>query len=134
MGVRKYKPTSPGRRQGMVSDFADITKKKPEKALLTPLRSAYGRNSHGRITSRYRWRGAKKLYRVVDFKRKKDDIPARVVAIEYDPNRTARIALLQYADGEKRYILAPREIKVEGRAEAGELHADGEYPAGAPDP
>jgi len=112
MGLRKYKPTTPGRRGASVSDFADITKHKPERSLLAPLRRTGGRNNHGRTTARFRGGGHKRRYRIIDFKRRKDGIPARVAAIEYDPNRSARIALLHYADGEKRYILAPRELKV----------------------
>jgi len=107
MGVRKLKPTSPGRRFQTVSDFDTITKSKPEKSLLDKKRRSSGRNSYGRITSRHRGGGHKRRYRIIDFRRTKDGIPAKVAAIEYDPNRNARIALLHYADGEKRYILAP---------------------------
>jgi large subunit ribosomal protein L2 len=112
MPIRKYKPTSPGRRSMSVSTFEEITKKKPEKSLVEPLKSQAGRNHHGRITVRHRGAGHKRMYRLVDFKRNKPGVPARVAAIEYDPNRSARIALLFYADGEKRYILAPLGVKV----------------------
>jgi large subunit ribosomal protein L2 len=107
MAVRKLKPTSPGRRFQTVSDYSEITKKKPEKSLLAKKSSSGGRNVHGRITSRHRGGGHKQRYRIVDFRRTKDGIPAKVAAIEYDPNRNARLALLHYADGEKAYILAP---------------------------
>ncbi|NLF92421.1 MAG: 50S ribosomal protein L2 [Oligosphaeraceae bacterium] len=107
MGIKKYKPTSPGRRQMSVSDFSDITRSTPEKSLTEGKRSTGGRNNLGRITCRFRGGGVKRSYRLIDFKRDKDGIPAKVAHIEYDPNRTARIALLHYADGEKRYILAP---------------------------
>ncbi|QDU81746.1 50S ribosomal protein L2 [Polystyrenella longa] len=112
MGIRYYKPTSAGRRGASVSDFAEITdrKKRPEKSLVVRLRRAGGRNNQGKITSRHRGGGHKRLYRIIDFKRTKDGIPATVAFIEYDPNRTARIALLHYADGEKRYILAPEGL------------------------
>jgi large subunit ribosomal protein L2 len=112
MPTKRYKPTSPGRRFQTVSDFAEITKSKPEKSLLEPKTRSSGRNVHGRITSRHRGGGHKRRYRVVDFRRNKDGIPAKVASIEYDPNRNARIALLNYYDGEKRYILAPVGIKV----------------------
>ena len=112
MGIKKYKPTSPGRRFATVSDFAEITTDKPEKSLTRPLKKSGGRNSYGRKTSRHRGGGAKRKYRVIDFKRDKNDIPARVAEIEYDPNRSARIALLNYRDGEKRYILCPNDLKV----------------------
>lgn len=112
MPVRKYKPTSPARRSMSVSTFEEITKKKPEKKLLVPLKKTAGRNNRGRITTRHRGGGAKRFYRIIDFKRNKTGVPARVAAIEYDPNRSARIALLFYADGEKRYILAPLGIRV----------------------
>jgi large subunit ribosomal protein L2 len=112
MAVKKLKPTSPGRRFQTVSDFAEITKSKPEKSLLAPGKRSSGRNSYGRITSRHRGGGHKRRYRIIDFRRNKDGIPARLAAIEYDPNRNARIALLHYADGEKRYILAPNRAKV----------------------
>ena len=112
MGIRKYKPTSPARRFTTVSDFSEITKKEPEKSLVEPKRKTGGRNNQGRITARRRGGGHKRLYRRIDFKRDKDDIPAKVTAIEYDPNRSVRIALLTYADGERRYILAPKGLKV----------------------
>lgn len=112
MGVKKFKPTSPGRRFASISDFAEITKTKPEKSLTAPLKKTGGRNVNGRITTRHIGGGHKRKYRIIDFKRDKDSIPARVAAIEYDPNRSARIALLHYADGEKRYILAPQKIEV----------------------
>jgi len=107
MAVKKFVPTSPGRRFMTVHTFDEITKKEPEKSLLEPLRKKAGRNAQGRITVRHRGGGHKRKYRIVDFKRNKDGIPAKVAAIEYDPNRSANIALLHYADGEKRYILAP---------------------------
>lgn len=113
MGIRTYKPTSPGRRGGMVSDFADITdrKKKPEKSLLVPLKKTGGRNFQGKITTRHRGGGAKRMYRLIDFKRNdKDGVVGTVTHIEYDPNRTCRIALIVYPDGDKRYILAPEGI------------------------
>jgi large subunit ribosomal protein L2 len=110
--VRKYKPTSPGRRFRSVSDFEEITKSKPEKALLQPLKKTGGRNAAGRITTRHRGGGHKRRYRDIDFKRLKDGVPARVAAIEYDPNRSARIALLHYADGAKAYIVAPARLSV----------------------
>lgn len=112
MGVKKYKPTSPGRRFVTVSTFEDITSTKPEKSLVEPLKKKAGRNSQGRMTVRHRGGGHKRRYRIIDLKRDKDGIPARVATIEYDPNRSARIALLNYADGEKRYILAPAGLKV----------------------
>ena len=112
MGIKKMKPTSPGMRFATYPDFAEITKDKPEKSLLVSLKKSGGRNSNGRITVRHRGRGHKRLYRIIDFKRDKDDIPAKVVSIEYDPNRSARIALLSYVDGEKRYIIAPVGVNV----------------------
>ncbi|NLN29505.1 MAG: 50S ribosomal protein L2 [Firmicutes bacterium] len=112
MPVKKYKPTSAGRRGMTVSTFSEITKKTPEKSLLQPLRSTGGRNNQGRTTIRFRGGGHKRRYRVIDFRRDKDGVPAKVAAIEYDPNRSARIALLHYADGEKRYILAPVGLNV----------------------
>ncbi len=112
MALKKYKPTSPGRRFQTVSDFAEITKSEPEKSLLAPLSKKGGRNNNGRITTRHQGGGHKRRYRVIDFKRTKDGVPAKVAAIEYDPNRSARIALLHYADGEKRYILAPLKLSV----------------------
>jgi large subunit ribosomal protein L2 len=107
MGIIKYKPTSAGRRFQSVSDFEEITSAEPVKSLLKPLKRTGGRNSYGRITARYIGGGHKRKYRVIDFCRSKENIPAKVAAIEYDPNRTARIALLNYVDGEKRYIVAP---------------------------
>ncbi|HHW44557.1 MAG: 50S ribosomal protein L2 [Thermoanaerobacteraceae bacterium] len=112
MGIKKFKPTSPGRRFVTVSTFDEITKTEPEKSLLAPLKKNGGRNAQGRITVRHRGGGHKRMYRIIDFKRNKDGIPAKVAAIEYDPNRSARIALLHYADGEKRYILAPLGLEV----------------------
>jgi len=112
MGIIKYKPTSPGRRFQSVSDFAEITSSEPVKSLLKPLKRTGGRNCHGRITARFIGGGHKRKYRVIDFCRDKADIPAKVAAIEYDPNRSARIALLNYRDGEKRYIVAPAQINV----------------------
>jgi large subunit ribosomal protein L2 len=120
MGIRKYKPTSPARRGMTVSTFEEITKKEPEKALVVSLSKSSGRNSQGRITIRHRGGGAKKKYRIIDFKRSKDGIPGKVAAIEYDPNRTANIALIFYADGEKRYIVAPYKLKVGDVIESGE--------------
>jgi large subunit ribosomal protein L2 len=112
MPVKIYKPTSPGRRGMSVSTFSEITKKVPLKSLTAPLKSSGGRNSYGRTTARFRGGGVKRRYRLIDFKRDKDGIPAKVASIEYDPNRSARIALLHYMDGEKRYILAPLGISV----------------------
>ncbi|MCI6157281.1 MAG: 50S ribosomal protein L2 [Peptoniphilaceae bacterium] len=112
MGIRRYKPTSAGRRVMRVSTFEEITATKPEKSLTTSLSHTGGRNNHGHITLRFRGGGVKRRYRIIDFKRNKDNIPARVSTIEYDPNRTANIALLVYADGEKRYIVAPKGLKV----------------------
>ena len=111
MAVKKLKPTSPGRRFQTVSDFETVTKSEPEKSLLAPKKRSSGRNTHGRITSRHRGGGHKQRYRIIDFRRNKDDVPAKVAAIEYDPNRNARIALLHYVDGEKRYIVAPLNVK-----------------------
>ena len=112
MGIRKYKPTSPGRRGATVGDFAELTAgAKPEKSLLRPLKKKGGRNNQGKITCRHRGGGHKRQYRVIDFRRQKDGVPAKVHSIQYDPNRSARIALLHYADGEKRYILAPDGLK-----------------------
>src|ERR687884_1138541 len=120
MALRKYKPTSPGRRFMTVSTFEEVTKDKPEKSLLEPVKRKGGRNNYGRITTRHQGGGHKRLYRVIDFKRRKDGVPAKVAAIEYDPNRTAYIALLHYADGEKRYILAPNRLRVGMTVESGE--------------
>ena len=112
MALKVYRPTSPGRRGMSSSTFEEITKDKPEKSLLLPLKKRGGRNSQGRITVRHRGGGAKRRLRIIDFKRDKAGVPGRVAAIEYDPNRSARIALIYYADGEKRYILAPTELGV----------------------
>lgn len=112
MALRSFKPTSPGVRQMTVSSFEEITTNKPEKSLLVPLKKNAGRNSYGRITVRHQGGGHKRKYRIIDFKRTKDGVPARVATIEYDPNRSSRIALLHYLDGEKRYILAPAGLKV----------------------
>jgi large subunit ribosomal protein L2 len=112
MAVKKYQPTSPGRRFRTVADFAEVTRTEPEKTLLEARRSSGGRNAYGRRTSRHRGGGHKRRYRIVDFRRTKDGVPATVAAIEYDPNRNARIALLHYHDGEKRYILAPLRMAV----------------------
>ena len=112
MPVRQYKPTSPGRRGMSVSTFEEITKTKPEKSLTVPVKKHAGRNNQGKITTRHRGGGAKRAYRIIDFKRNKLGVQARVAAIEYDPNRSARIALLHYMDGEKRYIIAPLGLKV----------------------
>jgi large subunit ribosomal protein L2 len=112
MALKAVKPTSPGRRFQTYSTFEEITRTTPEKSLVEPLKRTGGRNSYGRVTIRWRGGGHKRMYRVIDFKREKIDIPARVVTIEYDPNRSARIALLHYADGEKRYILAPTGLQV----------------------
>jgi large subunit ribosomal protein L2 len=122
MGIRQYKPTTPGRRGASVSDFAEITdrKKKPEKSLLKKLSKKSGRNFQGKITVRHRGGGHKRMYRVIDFRRNKDGVPGKVAFIEYDPNRSARIALLHYADGEKRYIIAPEGLKAGDVVESGE--------------
>jgi large subunit ribosomal protein L2 len=112
MPVKGFKPTSPGRRQMTVSTFEEITATEPEKSLVEPLKSNAGRNNMGRLTVRHRGGGHKRLYRKIDFKRDKDGVPAKVATIEYDPNRSANIALLNYADGEKRYIIAPNGLKV----------------------
>ena len=121
MGIRKYKPTTPGRRNATVSDFADLTKgAKPEKSLLRPKSKTGGRNNQGKITARHRGGGHKQKYRVIDFLRKKDGVPAKVASIQYDPNRSARIALLNYVDGEKRYIISPDGLKVGAMVESGE--------------
>jgi len=120
MAVKAFKPTSPGRRFQTVSDFSEITKSTPEKSLLAPLKKTGGRNNNGRVTARYIGGGHKRKYRIIDFKRDKKEIPARVVSIEYDPNRTSRIALLQYRDGEKRYIVAPVDLCVGDEVLSGE--------------
>src|ERR1051325_7717277 len=120
MAIRKYKPTTPGRRGSSVADFVEITPTTPEKSLGKPLPKKGGRNNQGRITTRHQGGGHKRAYRIVDFRRyDKDGVPAKVAHIEYDPNRTARIALLHYADGEKRYIIAPEGLKQGARIENG---------------
>ena len=119
MAVRKHKPTSPGRRFATWNDYSEVTRQGPEKSLTEGITKSGGRNTHGRITSRHRGGGAKRRYRRIDFKRRKDGIPARVAAIEYDPNRSAHIALLNYVDGEKRYILMPNRVKVGDMLESG---------------
>ena len=121
MAIKKYKPTSPGRRGMSSQDFGSITKKvnEPEKALIEKKTSSGGRNVYGRITSRFRGGGHKRRYRVIDFKRTKDGVPAKVAAIEYDPNRSARIALLHYLDGAKAYIIAPARLRVGAMVESG---------------
>ncbi|MEA2827411.1 MAG: large subunit ribosomal protein, partial [Actinomycetota bacterium] len=120
MALRKRKPTSAGRRFQTVSDFSDITKSTPEKTLLAPKPRTGGRNSYGRKTARHRGGGHKQQYRIIDFKRDKDGIPAKVAGIEHDPNRNARVALLHYADGEKRYILAPAKVRVGDMLQSGQ--------------
>ena len=120
MAVKSFKPTSPGRRFQTVSSFEEITTDKPEKSLLLPLKRSGGRNCYGRVTARYIGGGHKKMYRIIDLKRDKRDIPATVATIEYDPNRSSRIALLNYKDGEKRYILAPKDLVVGDVVMAGE--------------
>jgi len=119
MAIRKYKPTTPGRRGASVSDFSEKTRSRPEKSLTRSLKKRAGRNAYGRITARHQGGGHKRQYRVIDFKRNKDGVPAKVASIEYDPNRTARIALLHYADGDKRYILAPEGLEVGHRIVSG---------------
>jgi large subunit ribosomal protein L2 len=119
MPLKKHKPTSPGRRFATWADFEEVTRGEPEKSLTEGISKTGGRNSYGRVTSRHRGGGAKRLYRRIDFKRRKDGVPARVATIEYDPNRTAYIALLHYADGEKRYILAPARLKIGDTVESG---------------
>src|SRR4051794_14197287 len=119
MPVRRFKPTSPGRRFMSVSDFAEITKSRPEKKLTEKLTKNGGRNNNGRITTRHQGGGHKRQYRIIDFKRTKDGVPAKVAAIEYDPNRSARIALLHYADGFKSYILAPAGLRVGSVVQSG---------------
>jgi large subunit ribosomal protein L2 len=119
MPIRRYKPTSPGRRFMSVSDFEGVSKKAPEKSLLEPVKKTGGRNAHGRITTRHQRGGHKRRFRVIDFKRVKDGVPAKVAAIEYDPNRSARIALLHYADGAKAYILAPAGLRPGATVESG---------------
>lgn len=112
MALKKYKPTTPGQRYKLISDFDDVTTNKPEKSLLAPIKKTGGRNSDGKMTIRYKGGGHKRRYRIIDFKRNKENIQAEVKTIEYDPNRTARIALIEYTDGEKSYILAPHGLKV----------------------
>jgi large subunit ribosomal protein L2 len=112
VALRKRKPTSPGRRFQTVADFSEVTRDRPERSLVVPLKSTGGRNAYGRKTARHRGGGHKRRYRLIDFRRDKDGVPAKVASIEYDPNRNARIALLHYADGEKRYILAPAQVNV----------------------
>src|SRR2546425_5296414 len=119
MPIRQYRPTSPGRRGMSVSTFEEITKTRPEKSLTVKLEKHAGRNNQGKITTRHRGGGAKRAYRLIDFKRNKPNVPARVAAIEYDPNRSANIALLHYVDGEKRYIIAPQGLKVGDMVSAG---------------
>jgi large subunit ribosomal protein L2 len=120
MAVKRFRPTTPTLRYKTVSSFKDVTKKKPEKTLLVPLKSSGGRNNQGRMTVRHRGGGHKRMYRIIDFKRSKRDMKAKVAAIEYDPNRSARIALLHYEDGDKRYILAPDKLNVGDVVMAGE--------------
>jgi len=112
MAIKAFKPTTPGRRQMTVSTFEEITSTRPEKSLVAPLRRSGGRNAEGRVTLRFRGKGHKRAYRIIDFKRDKDGVPGRIASIEYDPNRSARMALVVYRDGEKRYILAPLGLKV----------------------
>ena len=119
MALRKYKPTTPGRRGASVSDFSEVTRSRPERSLTKKVSKKAGRNAYGRITTRHRGGGHKRRYRVIDFRRTKDGVPAKVAQVEYDPNRSARIALLHYVDGEKRYILAPQGIKVGDRLMSG---------------
>ncbi|WP_066189212.1 50S ribosomal protein L2 [Gracilibacillus timonensis] len=119
MAIKKYRPTTNGRRGMSVSDFAEITTNQPEKSLLAPLSKRGGRNNQGRLTVRHQGGGHKRKYRIIDFKRDKDGIPGKVATIEYDPNRSANIALVNYADGEKRYILAPKGVKVGQEIESG---------------
>ena len=119
MAVKKYKPVTPGTRNMTGHSFEEITKSKPERSLIVPLRKSGGRNSYGRVTVRHRGGGHRRFIRIIDFKRDKRDIPAKVAAIEYDPNRTARLALLTYVDGEKRYIVAPTDLKVGDTVMAG---------------
>ncbi|NIA17396.1 MAG: 50S ribosomal protein L2 [Planctomycetes bacterium] len=120
MGIRVYKPTTNGRRGGSVNDYADLTVDRPEKTLCIRIKKTGGRNHHGKITARFRGGGARKIYRIIDFRRNKDDIAAKVVTVEYDPNRNCFISLVQYEDGEKRYILAPNGIKVGDSIESGQ--------------
>ena len=135
MPVRSFRPTSPGRRFMTVADFAEVTKSEPEKSLLAPLHNRGGRNNRGRITTRHQGGGHKRRYRVIDFRRTKDGVPAKVAAIEYDPNRSARIALLHYADGAKAYILAPHRLQVgaDARVGPGGRHPPRQLPAAGVD-
>ena len=119
MGIKQFNPTTPSRRNMSVSTFEEITKSKPEKSLVKSLKKHAGRNSYGRITVRHQGGGSRRKYRIIDFKRRKDDVMATVVAIEYDPNRSANIALLQYEDGEKAYIIAPKGLKVDDKIMSG---------------
>src|SRR5437764_11773543 len=119
MPIKQYKPTSPGRRGASVLSFEELTKKKPERRLLAPLKRSGGRNNQGRITVRHRGGGAKRAYRIIDFKRNKLGVPGKITAIEYDPNRSARIALVTYVDGDKRYILSPVGVKIGAPITAG---------------
>ncbi len=119
MAIKKYKPVTPGQRNKAISSFEEITAKKPYKKLLTPLKSTGGRNNTGQMTVRYRGGGHKRMYRIIDFKRTRDDVKATVLTIEYDPNRSARIALIQYEDGQKSYIIAPNGLKVGQVVESG---------------
>ena len=137
MGIRKYKPTTPGRRGSSVADFVELTRSTPEKSLVVPSPKTGGRNNSGKITTRHIGGGHKQAYRLIDFKRyDKDGVPAKVAHIEYDPNRTARIALLHFADGEKRYIIAPEGLRQGSQVEAGERrrHQAGQQPAAAQHP
>ncbi|MBM4175327.1 MAG: 50S ribosomal protein L2 [Ignavibacteria bacterium] len=127
MGLKKLKPVTPGTRFAIVPDFSEVTKAKPEKSLLKPIKKSGGRNNEGKLTSRHRGGGHKRMYRIIDFKRDKREIPGKVHSVEYDPNRSVRIALIHYADGEKRYILAPNELKIGETIVAG---ADVEIKAG----
>jgi len=120
LAIKKYKPTTPGRRFASGEDVSGLSKKKPEKSLTAPLNKKGGRNNKGRITTRHIGGGHKKKYRIIDFKRRKDNIPAKVSYIEYDPNRSSRIALLTYKDGEKKYIIAPLKLKVGDEVMSGE--------------
>ncbi|MGE0142883.1 MAG: 50S ribosomal protein L2 [Planctomycetota bacterium] len=120
MPIKTYSPTSAGRRNSTVLDYSHLTKKRPEKSLVVRLKKTGGRNAHGHITSRFRGGGARRLYRLVDFRRQKDDVVAQVLAIEYDPNRNCDIALIQYADGEKSYILAPKGLAIGAKVQSGE--------------
>ena len=119
MGIRIYKPTTPGRRNSSVNDYAELTTAKPEKSLCRRIKKNGGRNHHGDTTTRFRGGGARKIYRLIDFNRDKDGVPAKVATIEYDPNRNCFISLLHYADGEKRYILAPQGLKICDQVESG---------------